>query len=99
MTAYPALANSSLFNSNSHCSKSCCSSDKSTENHKQPNHNDCCKNGACNPFMICCNCSALVVQIKQMHVPFAYLSKNFNIETQVFTSNFLPDTWHPPKVV
>ncbi len=99
MTAYPALANASLFKSNSHCSKSCCSSDKSTENHKQPNHNDCCKNGACNPFMICCNCSALVVQIKQMHVPFAYLSKNFNIETQVFTSNFLPDTWHPPKVV
>lgn len=99
LSAAPAWANVHFFKPGSHCTKSCCSSENCTEKHKSSKQNNCCKNGACNPFMICCNCYALTVQMSRIHVPFVYIPNYLIIRNQVFNSNFSSDTWHPPKAV
>lgn len=100
LTIAPTMSNVSFFQKRMHCNKSCCSSDgeKSNTHHSKQNK-DCCKNGICNPFMACCNCFALTIQSKHISSPFTYLNRQFNIEMKVFSSNFLSDTWNPPKLI
>jgi hypothetical protein len=100
LTVAPAISGMSFFQKKMHCNKSCCSTDNvGSRTHRSKQNRDCCKNGICNPFMACCNCSALTVQVKHISSPFTYLNQQFNIETKVFSSNFLSDAWNPPKLI
>lgn len=84
--------------SNKQCKKACCEVAHS-KNHKTPEKNNCCKNGACNPFMICCNCYALIMQPQVMKFPVVYLSKEFWMLTEINQSIFFTDKWQPPETV
>jgi hypothetical protein len=94
LTISPAMASSCFF-LNNNCTKSCCSINKENNTHLQKN---CCKNGICNPFMICCNYSALIVYIKKVMLYSTYLKKQYNLKREMITFAYTADTWHPPEI-
>ena len=95
LTAAPALSMIPTSIITEHCKKSCCS-----ENQKPVQKNkDCCNNNACNPFMVCCNCFALPTQSQNISASFIYSNQKFTTASETTISDFLPDTWHPPKIV
>ena len=96
LTASPALSVTFVSAENNECKKSCCSSEKETQKSTEQN-NDCCN--VCNPFMICCNCFALITQPQDISVPFIYVNQKFNLLSETNNSDFLSDAWNPPKVV
>jgi len=75
------------------CKKSCCSNEHDA---KKTTDTDCCN--ICNPFMVCCNCSALTNQAQQIIVPFVYSNQKFNISSETNKSDFSSDAWNPPKM-
>lgn len=98
LTVAPALSMTFVSVENKECKKSCCSSEKDTQKPTKQN-NDCCNDDACNPFMICCNCFALITQPQDVTVPFTYINQKFNVLSETNNSDFLSDAWNPPKVV
>ena len=79
------------------CKKSCCQ----TKEPKAPTNqqNKDCSSGLCNPFMSCCNISALTAQLQKLSIPSEYSNQDFISPIEKPSADFLSDAWHPPKVV
>lgn len=81
------------------CSKPCKAlSDKDkTDDQNQDNS---CDGKACNPFQVCGSCVLICLQISAVCItePTAYHDKGFTYRN-VFTPQFTPDFWQPPKIV
>jgi hypothetical protein len=97
LTVAPAIAITSASVEKKQCEKSCCSTPKET---KQSNEQsgDCC-NTACNPFMVCCNCNAVVSQKQTISAPvFLSDKKHFSIISKN-GYDYIAKAWNPPKTV
>lgn len=92
LTIAPQLSIPSFFNHKKLTHKSCCSNHKK----KEGKMNDCCRY-ACNPFMACCNCSALVTSYPGITVPFHYSNWSYKIYSETWFPGFLSKAWNPPK--
>lgn len=58
---------------------------------------DCCRY-ACNPFMACCNCSALIATYSGVTVPFYYTASSYKTYSENHYSGFQSKAWNPPKM-
>jgi hypothetical protein len=88
----PQLSIPSFFNRKS-VHKSCCSKEKKSREQT----NDCCRY-ACNPFMACCNCCALINAYTGVTAPFIYSNASYNNYSENHFSGFLSKAWNPPKI-
>jgi hypothetical protein len=84
-----------MFGFKEHCKKSCCVVKQKKQNQS---NKGCCNNGSCNPFMVCCNSYALIVDIQTFFSPLNYSNKKFDATITICNSAFLSDAWHPPKI-
>lgn len=95
LSIVPALpATISLLNSE----KTCCLAKTHTNSssHTEKHDKNCCHN-ACNPFMSCCNCYAMIEQYQSMSSPILHFIQTYSPLQQNFHSNFLSNAWNPPK--
>lgn len=97
LTIAPALSMTFVSVENKECNDDCCSSEK--ESQEPVKQNDGCRNTVCNPFMMCCNCFALITQPQDVSVPFTYINQKFSKLSETNNSDFLSDAWNPPKAV
>ena len=96
LTVAPALP--LMFASQeAHCGMSCCAAKESAEKSSPFSKQKNCKD-ACNPFMRCCNCHAMIKQPQMLSAPVTYLDRAFTSLKQTPGSAFQSDSWHPPKI-
>lgn len=79
------------------CNSNCCSK-KQQPNKPAQEQEGCCNNGAVNPFMSCCNGSALTAN-QHFFPSLVSTNQKFRALTENLNSVFLADAWHPPKTV
>ena len=101
LTLAPSLPMVFASRDSEHCKKSCCLADKRTQKSNCPKNQQSgnCNNGICNPFMSCCNCYALTMQPHALSASSTGSNQKFNFIPERTYSNYLSDTWHPPKTV
>jgi hypothetical protein len=53
----------------------------------------------CNPFMVCCNCNAVVSQKQNISAPVSFSNeKHFSIISES-GCDYTAEAWNPPKTV
>lgn len=101
LIAAPSFQSAYVFFNRNGCGESCCEQGENpNEEQKCPmeNKNNCC-NMACNPFMFCCNCCALVSQPNRISPPFTYSDQKYSLTSESVHSFFLSEEWKPPRLV
>lgn len=82
------------------CCAQCTSHSTSDNSHSQKKQDNENSDKSCNPFQVCSSCVLVCY-----NVPSDYLSKPTVFSDKVitylstFTSQFVSDFWHPPKIV
>lgn len=74
--------------------KACCPKAKS---HQMPKNNDCSK-GNCTPFCGCGNIQVVVPQSEKAPVVDVMNIQKFTVYMESFTSDFISESWHPPRI-
>ncbi|TDE30470.1 hypothetical protein E0I61_05595 [Flavobacterium ranwuense] len=78
-------------------SKSIADNEKSSSQQKQKDDRS---GKSCNPFQVCSSCvlQCFKNQLTEISKPEISTNQNFTYQS-VFTSQFAPDFWQPPKIV
>lgn len=81
------------------CSRQCTPISKNVNSQEQSSNNDCDEK-ACNPFQVCSTCVLECFNIPLFRItkPTVFSKEKF-IYQSIFTSQFAPDFWQPPKIV
>jgi hypothetical protein len=82
------------------CCDGQCSPTSDNDNSKKQNQDNDCDGKACNPFQVCSSCILVCLNIPLDCIPkpITFSDKGFTYQS-VFTSQFSPDFWQPPKIV
>lgn len=94
--APPALSMKALFFLTNSSKKSCCAANNNQQVPQHEQQGDCC-GGICNPFMSCCNVHILLSNSLSLSAPFDYFIRKFDKLSENDLSDYIADTWHPPK--
>jgi len=82
------------------CCSGQCTPNSDNDNSQDQNQDNDCGGNVCNPFQVCSSCVLVCLNIPFDYIPkpttFSY--KGFSYQS-VFTSQFAPDFWQPPKIV
>ena len=93
LTASPSI--SFLFTSKT-CTADCCEKTKSTDD--CPNNKDCGMT-VCNPFMVCCNCNAVVSQNQIISAPYSHTIEKHFSQPAKNGYDFTAEAWNPPRTI
>ena len=77
--------------------ESCCNEKECSDDTCPPNQD--CGMGICNPFMVCCNCNAVVSQKQGISVPVSISNKKYFPVPAGNCCGYITEAWNPPKVV
>ncbi len=101
LVAAPSFEFAYVFFEKGNCSESCSEScsEPCEEDECPTDKQDNCCNMACNPFMFCCNCYALISQSHKISPPFTYSNQKYYLASDSFHSYFLSEAWKPPRFV
>lgn len=81
------------------CGKQCIPTSDNDHSQNQNENNDC-DGKSCNPFQVCNSCVLVCFHIPLISIPIPAIFLEDGIYHQViFTSQFAPDFWQPPKIV
>jgi hypothetical protein len=95
LTGSPSVFN--FFRIETCTEESCCEKKECTDD-TCPTNKDCGM-GVCNPFMVCCNCNAVVSQKQIILTPVSFAAqKHFSIPSEN-GCDFTAEAWNPPKTV
>jgi hypothetical protein len=77
-----------------------CTPTSDNDNSQGQNQDNDCDRKACNPFQVCGSCVLVCLNLPFNYIPkpTALPDKGFTYQS-VFTSQFAPDFWQPPKIV
>jgi hypothetical protein len=92
----PSLSLVAKLISAEECKKSCCSHSEQKSSQKENKSDNCCKD-FCNPFLSCCNGSALVSESYYLPSKAKYSDQHFTDFKQNPYSAYIADAWNPPK--
>lgn len=101
LVAAPSFRLAYVFHEKNSCSKSrhgaCCDTG-TKEQRPVDKHGNCC-DLACNPFMFCCNCYAIIAQSQKISPLATYSNLKYDHVSEAFHSYFLSEAWKPPRIV
>lgn len=99
LTVFPSFSSVFISVEKSECTESdCCQKEKSADDDTCPDNKDCCMT-TCNPFMVCCNCNAVVSQKQIISTPVSFAEqKHFSFPSEN-GCDYTAEAWNPPKTV
>jgi len=76
-----------------------CTQTSDNDNSQNQNQDNDCDGKSCNPFQVCSSCvlACLILPFDYIPKPTAFSEKGFTYQS-IFTSQFAPDFWQPPKL-
>ena len=95
LTGSPSIIN---FFRIENCTEESCCEKKECTNDTCPTNKDCGM-GTCNPFMVCCNCNAVVSHTQTISVPVSFSEKTHFSFIAANCCDFMAEAWNPPKTI
>lgn len=98
LTVSPAFPNFFASSKNSECTESNCCSEKECADDTCPTNKDCSMT-ICNPFMVCCNCNAVVSQKQVISAPISFSDEKHFSTISENGFDYMAEAWNPPKTI
>lgn|GEM_PF-1567749 len=98
LTVSPVFSGIFVTSEKSECTESNCCANEDTSENNCPTNKDCGMT-ICNPFMVCCNCNAVVSQKQTISAPISFSDKKHFLIISENGCDYTAEAWNPPKTI